>query len=270
MTYVFEDRETEHQRLLAQGQFLDPLTRRLLHEAGLESGMSVLDLGSGAGNVSRLAAEVVGPTGTVVGVDASAEAVELATCQTDATNVVYRVGDVQELATITERFDAVVGRLVLAYVPDPVAVLREAASLVRPGGLVCLHEGDFSYRWTDPPAMPLFAQSREWALEAMRKAGVELDMGARLHSTFCAAGLHSPHMAVEAAVESGPDLRVWAWANVVLGAVPLMDRMGVVSPAEVVPATLEDRLSAEVRTHGACLIGPLMTRAWARVPERSV
>ena len=71
MSYPFADRVAEDERLFAQGQVFDPLTRRLLEQAGLMPGMRVLDLGSGAGNVARLAAELVGPHGAVVGVNAT-------------------------------------------------------------------------------------------------------------------------------------------------------------------------------------------------------
>ena len=70
MDYPFANRAAEDERLVAQGALFDPLTRRLLQQAGIASGMRVLDLGSGAGNVARLAAELVGPAGAVVGVEA--------------------------------------------------------------------------------------------------------------------------------------------------------------------------------------------------------
>ena len=59
--YVLPNSTAEDERLLAQGKIIDPLTRRVLVEAGLTPGMRVLDLGSGAGNVALLAAELVGP-----------------------------------------------------------------------------------------------------------------------------------------------------------------------------------------------------------------
>jgi ubiquinone/menaquinone biosynthesis C-methylase UbiE len=90
--------------------------------------MRVLDLGSGAGNVARLVAELVGPGGAVVGVERDPVAVELARRRTDAPNVEFRVGDVQTLQDVEDGFDAVVGRLVLMYLTDPVAALRRAAS----------------------------------------------------------------------------------------------------------------------------------------------
>ena len=78
-TYPFADRAAEYERLIQQGNRIsDPLTKMLLEAAGLAPGMRVLDLGAGAGNVARLAAEIVGPTGHVTAVDADPEAVEIA------------------------------------------------------------------------------------------------------------------------------------------------------------------------------------------------
>jgi ubiquinone/menaquinone biosynthesis C-methylase UbiE len=109
MSYPFSDRSAEDERLVAQGRLFDPLTRRLLTEAGLAPGMRVLDLGSGAGNVTRLAAEFVGPYGAVVGIERDRAAIELARRRTTAANIEYRVGDVQTLDGVDDGFDAVVG-----------------------------------------------------------------------------------------------------------------------------------------------------------------
>ena len=59
----------EERRLQRQARLPDPITRRLFEAAGIGSGMRVLDLGSGAGDVAMLLAGLVGPTGRVVGVD---------------------------------------------------------------------------------------------------------------------------------------------------------------------------------------------------------
>jgi SAM-dependent methyltransferase len=67
--YILGHSEREIARLKAQAAELDPITRRFLCEAGIVSGMRVLDVGSGAGDVAFLAAELVGATGEVVGVD---------------------------------------------------------------------------------------------------------------------------------------------------------------------------------------------------------
>ena len=57
--YAFSDRAQEQRRLATQAELLDPLTERVFREAGLGTGMRVLDLGSGAGDVAILAARLV-------------------------------------------------------------------------------------------------------------------------------------------------------------------------------------------------------------------
>jgi SAM-dependent methyltransferase len=265
MSYPFADRAAEDERLVAQATLFDPLTRRVLEQAGLAPGMRVLDLGSGSGNVARLAAELVGPGGLVVGIERDPEAAKLAQRRTDAGNVEFRVGDVQTLEGVEDGFDAVIGRLVIMYMQDPAAAIRQAAARVRPGGLVCLHEADLAYLWASPQP-PLWSQIRGWFLDALNKAGIEARMGPRLHTVFRAAGLPRPRMLVESFAEGGPDAPAWGWANVVSGVVPLMERLGVATRTEVDPATLASRLLAETLACDGCVIWPPMTGAWATLP----
>ncbi|QWW72448.1 methyltransferase domain-containing protein [Rhizobium sp. WYJ-E13] len=78
MGYYFGHSPLELDRLKAQSTVLKPITKRLLDRARIRESDVVLDLGCGAGDVSLLAAELVGPTGAVIGVDQSAAAVGLA------------------------------------------------------------------------------------------------------------------------------------------------------------------------------------------------
>jgi ubiquinone/menaquinone biosynthesis C-methylase UbiE len=63
--------ESELQRLLNQSHFYGELTEEVLKRAGIAKGMHILDVGCGAGDVSFLAASIVGPAGSVLGVDSS-------------------------------------------------------------------------------------------------------------------------------------------------------------------------------------------------------
>ena len=73
--YAFADRAQEQRRLASQAELFDPLTERVFRTAGLATGMRVLDLGSGAGDVAMLAARLVGREGEVVGVERDPQAV---------------------------------------------------------------------------------------------------------------------------------------------------------------------------------------------------
>lgn len=68
-TYVMGRTIEEYERLRRQSQVLEPITASVLERAGLSQGMSCLDVGCGPGDIMRLMAERVGPTGRIVGVD---------------------------------------------------------------------------------------------------------------------------------------------------------------------------------------------------------
>jgi len=93
-------------------------------------------------------------------------------------------------------FDAVVGRYVLQFQVDPAAMLRKLAGHVAPGRLGRLPRAGLGRRRSVPPAQ-IFDDSRRWMSETMRLSGVEIHMGAKLHSTFIAAGLPTPTMRTE-------------------------------------------------------------------------
>src|SRR5438067_5905285 len=143
--YVLGHSDRELNRLAVQARLVDPITRGFFQAAGIITGMRVLDVGSGAGDVAFLAAELVGETGEVVGVDRSATAVALARQRAGALslrNVSFREGDPTSM-TFEKAFDAVIGRYVLMFQPDPTMMLRGVAAHVRPGGVVVFHEPDW-------------------------------------------------------------------------------------------------------------------------------
>src|SRR6185437_10233635 len=72
--YVLGQSVHEYERLMLQGRFLRPYTEKFFRAAGIVPGMRVLDIGSGMGDVSLLAADLVGPRGRVLGIDRDAAA----------------------------------------------------------------------------------------------------------------------------------------------------------------------------------------------------
>jgi SAM-dependent methyltransferase len=205
-------------------------------------------------------------------VDASPEAITTARRREETAgfaNVTFRHGDMRELETALDPegspFDAAVGRFILQFAPDPALVLRAAAERVRPGGLVCFQEGDDLYTWAYPNT-PLWDQVREWFLRALEGAGVERRMGLRLYQTFLAAGLPAPELRLEAAIGGGKDAPVAVFADVVRAAVPVMERLGIATAAEVEPATLAERLLAETTARDGVVIVVPLIGGWARTP----
>jgi ubiquinone/menaquinone biosynthesis C-methylase UbiE len=120
--YALGHSERELDRLSMQAHMFEPFTRQLFRDAGLASGMRVLDIGCGSGDVAFLAAQLVGPTGSVVGVDRTPAAISRATTRAESkriSNVHFVEGD-PTLMKFDHPFDVVVGRLILMYYADPV------------------------------------------------------------------------------------------------------------------------------------------------------
>ena len=171
MTYTMGRSQEETERLIQQSGLYEEITQRFLRDAGLFPGMKVLDIGSGAGDVAFAAAELVGSDGEVVGVDMNAEILETARARVqDAglANVQFLAGDAQTL-DLANDFDALIGRLVLIYLPDPAATLKQLATHLRPGGIVAFQEVDFTlYSSTSHQDTPMMNQLANWGVEVFR------------------------------------------------------------------------------------------------------
>jgi SAM-dependent methyltransferase len=105
----------------------------------LEQGEVVLDVGSGAGTDSLIAAQMVGPEGRVTGVDMTQEMLakaRAAAAEMKATNVEFVEGEVETLPFEAETFDVVISNGVIDLVPDKDAVFSEIHRVLRPGGRI--------------------------------------------------------------------------------------------------------------------------------------
>ena len=119
----------------------------LLDRLQLRPGMHVLDVGCGPGNLTAHIASLVGPGGSVVGIDPSAERIRLALANhADRLNLSFEEGVAEDLSRFgSARFDAVFVNSTLHWVPDQPAALREFGRVLRPGGRLGISggSGDF-------------------------------------------------------------------------------------------------------------------------------
>ncbi len=256
----------EMQRLTEQARFLGELTERVLRRAGLAAGMRVLDIGCGAGDVSFLAARLVGPAGEVIGVDRSPAATALAAERAAAAgldNVRFVTQDLADF-TLARPVDALIGRLVLMYFADPAVLLRRLCQYVRPGGLVVFQELD-STAARSWPRGELLATTVEQINQTFTRAGVDVRAGLKLAQIFLEAGLDRPDMIYEARLGNGPDSPAYGQvAEIARTLLPLMERVGVVTAADVDIDTLADRLRQEAVANQATLVAPPLIGAWSR------
>jgi len=203
----------------------------------------------------------------VVGVDTNAEILDTAASRVQAagwTTVVFHGGDALQL-DLDEDFDAVVGRWVLQYLPDPAALLRRTRRWLRPGGIVAFQEIDLSSPPRAYPTGPLHEQVVRWTTPPPGLPGPDPEMGPKLFGTFLAAGLAAPQLRRDAPVGGGPGWPGYGYvADTVRSLLPFLERVGAVLREEVAIETLQDRLRAEVVGQDGIQFLPAIVGAWAR------
>ncbi len=142
--------------------FLRISAHRFVDRMPLPAGAHVLDVATGTGWAALAAAQRVGPTGTVVGIDLAPALLERARQKAAAaglTQVAFRTGDATQLEFADQRFDVVLCATALFFVPDMLAALREWWRVLRPGGQVGFSAWGPTYRqplqglWDAPPAV---------------------------------------------------------------------------------------------------------------------
>jgi SAM-dependent methyltransferase len=217
--------------------------------------------------VSLLAAERVGPTGEVVGLDTNDRVLDLARARASAngaTQVRFVQTDLREFPVDT-LFDAVVGRFVLMYLADRAGVVRRVAQYVRPGGVVAFQEFQFEFTPLASAPVPVFEQFLSWGLAVFRRAGVETSMGLQLRQIFLDAGLSAPSLHMDVCLASpGDELAARVVTNGLRSALPLVEQFGIATAAEVDIDTFEQRYLAELATSGTVHMLPPTVRAWTR------
>jgi 2-polyprenyl-3-methyl-5-hydroxy-6-metoxy-1,4-benzoquinol methylase len=258
----------EERRLAQQAEVFEPLTTDVFRHAGIGADMRVLDIGCGIGDVSIVAARMVGPGGTVLGIDRAEESILTARRRTKGLgvdNVAFVATDIASFAT-EETFDAIVGRLILLYFRDPSATLRQLSSFLRPGGIVVFQEIDMS-TLTSLSSSTLAERVANWIRDAFAAAGVQTEMGPRLPDIFINAGFPRPQMIAGQRVASGFEV-AWPYdvlAGTVKSLMPVMERAKIATAAEIAIDTLADRLREEAIKKGKPVAySPRLVGAWAR------
>ena len=267
--YVLGSDDAEIARLDGQAQSIAGATEALLRAAGLGGDMRVLDLGTGLGHVAFMVAGLIGPGGSVVGVDQAARLLEIAEQRRAAAgleNVGFLHGDARTF-TVSEPFDAVVARLLLFHLPDRQEVLRRQLDALRPGGKMVLVEFDIGALRTEPDA-PLVASAKRWMEAAFRAAGADPRVGARAGELLRRAGLADvqtfgiqPYLAPTDPVGS------LLCAGVVRSLAPKILAEGIADEAELGLDTLQERIAAQVAELDAVVLLPAVVGAWGTRPS---
>jgi len=266
--YALGYTSAEHDRLMRQAGLIVPITERLFREAGIGPGQRILDLGSGVGDVSMVAAKLVGTSGEVVGIERDAHSISVAEARVRAAgfhNIRFMKTDVNDIP-VTESFDAAVGRFILMFLPDPLSVLKSVAQLVRPGGVLAFQE----VSWI--PMLALGARLLLWShvLDAIHqtllRSSANPEMGLDLYGIFLQLGLPAPSMHMD--IPLGNDA---AFIEVILGVLrslrPLAEQhhlpLDGLGHFDTLPARIQDEI---VSANTVVCVVPLVS-TWSRKPK---
>ena len=242
------------------------MTERLLKLSGLREGMRVLDMGCGAGDLTMLAATIVGRGGSVVGVDQSAEAINLArrrAAEANFTNVGFEVAALPALDG-SRAFDAVIGRYVLVHQSAPAAFLRQMAKYVRPGGLMVCHELYPRFALCSDPHVAPWEQIGAF----LRSVAVHLPGVSAcedMHQTFEKADLAVGEVYYEVPIAQDAQSPLIDWvASSARAFLPLAEAEGITTLA-LDPLTLEQTVRDAIRNVGSRVTAWPQVCAWATV-----
>jgi len=189
--YFLGYRQAEQERLQRQAQELAHEARWLLDQINVRIGARAIEIGCGPQGCLDLLSERVGPTGSVVGVERSDEAVNLArrfAADHHLANVEVLRCDARATGLPRDTFDLATARLVLVNVPRPEEVVAEMVALARPGGVVALHEADWTPHICDPP-LPAWDRLFAILVTYSTMNSIDLFVGRRVPRMLREAGL---------------------------------------------------------------------------------
>lgn len=226
---------------------------------GITAGMRVLDVGCGSGDLSRLVAQLAGPDGEVVAIDRADEALAVGR-NTDAgasaAPIRYHQADLS--ANVPDElghFDAIVGRRVLMYLPNPAQALRSLVKAARRGAIFAFQEHARAGLPTGLGELPLHRQLYRWMWNTVAAEGGDVALAFKLVDLLEAHSV-SVEQARSEAISFLPGqpsfLPVLSRAML-----PRLVERGVASAKDVDLDTLPQRIEDERRTTGGTIVWDL-------------
>lgn len=269
IAYPVGENELQTRRLITQSQLYDSSTRAFFQAAGIGRGMKVLELGSGVGDVSLVLAELVGPSGRVISVELNAAAVAAAQARITTVgwrNVTCLVGDIASIP-LDQDFDAVVGRFILMWLSNPVAVLERVVKQVRPGGIIAFQDNDFTFNILTSAPMPTL-DTLTASMKNVPEVGVpDFHMGLKMHQLYQQVGLPTPQLTLDAPLGTGSDWTGYQYlAETFAMMMPALQQRGIMPAAQIDTANLAERMRQEALENQAVIVLPAVIGAWSRKP----
>ena len=178
------------------------------------------------------------------------------------TNVDFIKADLNALSIDNAQFDAVVGRRVLMYLPDPRKIIAKLSAMLKDGWVLIFQEHDSTLSSKSIVPMLLHKQVDKWIWDTVEREGGNIHLGFDLWSLLKQKGLTVEKVRAEAVVQT-PDAP-FPIVPIVKAMLPRIIKTGVAAEDEIDINTLEDRLAEERDKSKATYIREMVFYAWAR------
>lgn len=242
-----------HRRLTLLESVFDPWSTPKLSALGVDEGWRCLELGAGAGSITRWLCDRVGPTGTVVAVDLEPQFLEA----DPRPNLEIHRHDIVADGIPGDGYDLIHARALLMHLPTRDELIGELIGCLRPGGVILLEEAD-GYPFATAESS-LYTELWDAACAVAAKAGGDWSWAHLLPGRLAAAGAIGVTAAVDATIVPGGA----PWTELVAltyeQLTPLLVADGI--PAELI-ATGTAELSDPTRWFPTCAV----VAAWGRRP----
>lgn len=264
-SYAIEGGQAGKRRLDQLAAILRPTTMRLFDEVGIGPGLNCLDVGCGGGRVTLDLAEIVGPSGSVVGADIDQSILDLARSDAAAgamRNVEFRAVDARSVGG--GPFDVIYARFLLSHVERPQEVLDHLVTLLAVGGALAVEDIDFDGCFCHPrhDAYDRFVELYAAAVEAR---GGDARLGQRLPALFRHTTLDDIEWNLFQPVHAeGPDKHIQALTMERIG--PALLRNGLADAAEI--TEILESMHAFAADPTTLVAMPRIVQVWGRCAPR--
>lgn len=240
-----------------------PGTQQLLSKIGIESGMTIADIGCGVGTVSRWIAPKSGPTGTVWCVDNSSEQLDVAQSyakKLGLTNIRFLEANADDIDLPDASVDLAYCRFLLDHLTEPDAAVAEMRRILKPGGAIVVEALDFTGMTSDPP-QPVYAREVEDIRRQNGQRNVDAGSGLRVHRLFRSEGFTGINVSMnQPAYLEGEEKRFWEYS--VAEKAETLIELGLASAAEMEQRVSEMR---QINLDDSILVVlPRCVQVWAR------
>jgi predicted O-methyltransferase YrrM len=232
--YILATGERGIDRLKLLATIFDPMSHKLLRNAGLREGMRVAEIGCGVGLIALWIAAQIGVSGSLVAVDSNEEQLRIAEQNAAAAglkNISFHRAAACETGLSRGYFDLVYSRFLMCHLTEPEKALLEMRALLNSGGILVCEDFEMSAVCTKP-ATHSYERLVSISRSPDRELGVDSDIGPKLPDLFAINGCGNPEVATYESTSRRGDAKGF-WKITLREAAPAILEHGIANAQEL-------------------------------------